>query len=863
MKIRRYVFAITLIFCVSQIVSAADFTADWKEGQERVWAGPDFWANRLQDWQVANGRIECVEASKREAMRTLHLLTYYIEPGIGTVEMSVKAGLLKGGNSVAADGAAGFLIAAGGGIDHRSAAFVHNSYGPNGGYFAGINGEGKLFVHDLSEAKWEGRGRQRTVDKSACLIAESEGSLASLKDIVLKLSAKPTDSGYSIELTASDDASGEVVVVKAERIPSEGFSGQIALVSHPGTKRDFASFWFDEWQVSGSKVGHDASRAFGPIACTQYTLSKGVLKMTAQFTPVSESGNKDVLLQISENGDWKTLSKTQINIPSYTATFKVANFEPGEDTQYRVVYEMPSMEGSLSSYTWSGTIAKNPADQDTVTVAAFTGNHNMARGMESGIYEWTKETLWFPHEDMTANVAKQQPDLLFFSGDQVYEYGSPTHAVRNPLDKAITDYLYKWYLWCWAYRDLAKDIPCVCIPDDHDVFQGNLWGQGGRPIRGQSRGGYTMPAEFVKAVEATQTSHFPDPFDPTPIEQGIGVYYTDMNVGGVSFGIIEDRKFKTGEKSEQVILGDPTEIKLLGERQLEFLQHWAADWSNGTVMKSVLSQTIFACVHTGWGGGARLNEPHKPSVDHDSNGWPVHGRNKALREIRKGFAFHIAGDQHLGSIVHHGIDEWDDAGWSFCVPSVANYYPRSWKTLEPGKNHIEGLPDYTGQFHDGFGNKINVYAAANPGYESGVFPARLHDRSPGYGIVHFDKPERTITMECWPRYVDPTDESTGSQYEGWPRTIDMMDNYGREAEAYLPTIKVSGTKDPVVQVIGEKFAEIVYTVRIKGNEFSPKVFDADDEYTVIVSQPDEGQVEVLNDLKATSEEGSSVVELAF
>ena len=38
----------------------------------------------------------------------------------------------------------------------------------------------------------------------------------------------------------------------------------------------------------------------------------------------------------------------------------------------------------------------------------------------------------------------------------------------------------------------------------------------------------------------------PDPFDPTPIERGIGVYYTDLTIGRVSFAIIEDRKFKTG-----------------------------------------------------------------------------------------------------------------------------------------------------------------------------------------------------------------------------------------------------------------------------------------------------------------------------
>ncbi|MBA7620561.1 hypothetical protein ES703_27912 [subsurface metagenome] len=110
-------------------------------------------------------------------------------------------------------------------------------------------------------------------------------------------------------------------------------------------------------------------------------------------------------------------------------------------------------------------------------------------------------------------MSLHQPDLLFFSGDQVYEGASPT---RPDLSNIKLDYLYKWYLWCWAFRDLARDIPCIAIPDDHDVYQGNLWGAGGRKTDQDNRGGYVHSAEFVKLVERTQASHLPDPYDPTP-----------------------------------------------------------------------------------------------------------------------------------------------------------------------------------------------------------------------------------------------------------------------------------------------------------------------------------------------------------
>ena len=95
-----------------------------------------------------------------------------------------------------------------------------------------------------------------------------------------------------------------------------------------------------------------------------------------------------------------------------------------------------------------------------------------------------------------------------------------------------------------------KEIPAVAIPDDHDVYQGNIWGAGGRHTEpygdeGQDKGGYTMPAQFVNTVQRTQTSNLPDPADPTPIEQGILVSYTDIVYGGVSFAVIEDRKWKS------------------------------------------------------------------------------------------------------------------------------------------------------------------------------------------------------------------------------------------------------------------------------------------------------------------------------
>jgi len=188
------------------------------------------------------------------------------------------------------------------------------------------------------------------------------------------------------------------------------------------------------------------------------------------------------------------------------------------------------------------------------------------------------------------------------------------------------------------------------------------------------------------------------------------------------------------------------------------------------------------------------------------------------------------------------------------VPSIANFYPRAWMPFEEkGENYIEGLQKYTGEYLDGLGNKVNVYAHTNPDQKFGIEPEQLHDRMPGYGIVRLSKSSRDITMECWPRYVDPTDTSTGKQYTGWPRTINMEDNYAKKAYKWLPTIH-SDYKKPVVQVIHEASNEIIYTLRINGIQYNPKVFK-EGTYTVVVSDPDSNVEKVLKGLTPTKTMG--------
>ena len=841
-----------IVLSIFLTVNACDFSKDdifeFSE-TDRTWIGPDFWANRLQDWKLENGQLVCLNGAN--PMRTVHLLTRNLSEREEAFSLSVE---IQGVDSLGPQSNAGFLIGAGAGQDYRQAALIHHSYGKNGGIYIGLDAKGKLFVRDF----------------------ETEKTLLVEKDLEIK----PYQN--EIELTIEVNTSAELTILARNHegeigrldvdLPANRLIGSIALVSHPDQETKTGRFAFDNWSIYGKKIDRHEDRNGGPIIGSQHTLHNNTLKMTAQLMPIGAEDAGKVKLELKEESEWKLAQEVDLVRYGFTAGFRIENWDDSEDQEYRLTYTLGN-NGEDKDYFSYGTIRKNPEDKDELVVAAFTGNHNNVRpnpnrwgGLDVGNFPWDWG-IWFPHNDMISNVEQHKPDVLFFSGDQVYEGASPTWADRQNAD---LDYLYKWYLWCWAYGDLTAEIPTISIPDDHDVYHGNIWGAGGRKATPsqyggtpQDGGGYKMPAEWVKMVERTQTSHLPNPFDPGSVEQGIGTYFTEMTYGGVSFAILEDRKFKSAPKGllpkanvrngwalnqnfNAKMSADAEGAILLGDRQLNFLEDWAGHWSEDTKMKAVLSQTIFADVVTlpsteiNDSNFPRLEIYEKggyapddiPAADMDSNGWPQTGRDKAVKKLRKAFAVHIAGDQHLGSTVQYGVEEYGDAGFALCVPSIANFYPRRWFPREAGKNQKPGAPKNTGDFEDGFGNKMTVHAVSNP-YLSGKEPTELHDRAAGYGIVRFNKESRDITMENWPRWANPS--AGDGPYDGWPVTSNQMDNYGRKAAGYLPKVHVRGLPDPLIQVYDETDDEIVYTVRIKGNTFRPKVFKTSHNYGIVVS----------------------------
>ena len=422
------------------------------------------------------------------------------------------------------------------------------------------------------------------------------------------------------------------------------------------------------------------------IGFALYTTYDNTLKLTAQFYPLLPEETRIASLEVKQGDQWIEVAQSEIYELGWSAHFRVEQWDMTKDMEYRVLH--------ADKASYAGLVRKDPVDKAKIVVASLSCNSKKDRG---------------DRESIVRNIKLQNPDLLFFAGDQSYDHKEHTAA---------------WLQFGRQFGEIMRDRPTITIPDDHDVGQPNIWGEGGKisTLKGAADGGYTLPAEYVRMVERCQTWHLPDAFDPRPIKQGIGVYFTRITLGEIDFAILEDRKWKSGPAGKIPQQGprpdhirnpsyDPQSIDveglvLLGERQLQFLREWGQDWT-GTKMKCVLSQTPFAGAATNHGG---IN--NRLHADMDSNGWPQTGRNKALVEIRKSLAPHISGDQHLGVTFQNGIDNWNDGPWCHSSPAIVNtIYSRYWLPLEnaAGKNrNPKDVLPFTGEYLDGFGNKITI-----------------------------------------------------------------------------------------------------------------------------------------------------------
>jgi len=797
MKLYSILFFATF-FLLASCSKKQTFTAGFNNTHDRVWVGKDFWSIPIEDWKVEDGKLHCIGKVPESRV---NLLTHVISEEMGDFEVSSKIMLSEEGE---VPGSAGFFI----GVsdeedpDVRAACYFGN------GVKAGVSLNGYAFL------KNEKTELPEDFDFSDFNLKVT-GNNSKLKLAVLNKEGEVVQ-----ELTSDHEPIHGLVAVVNNFMLDE---------NEPQGKSNFV---FDDIVLKGSKVIEKQENSFGPVLWTMHTMSKGTVKLMALLPPVGEEDNQDVSLQLKNGENWETVSTETIESDSRTALFRLEDWDDAKDVDYRVEYVEVGKDGSETSNYYEGTIRENPVDKP-LKLGGLTCQFHFG----------------FPYTPLVENLTELNPDMLYFSGDQIYEGNGGYPIKREPADVSILSYLGKYYMFGWAFGDLMRDRPTVCTPDDHDVFHGNLWGEAGVDKPGGAGSsdtrGFMQSVEMVNVVNRTQCGQLPDPYDPTPIKRGMSVWYTDINYGRISFAVVSDRIFKTGpeavsdwegrhdhmkEPREDLSFLDKEGVKMLGDRQMEFLNHWIEDWKE-TDMKVLLSQTVFANVATHHG-----SLENYLYGDLDSGGWPKTGRDKVIRLMRKGAALHINGDQHVPSLVQYGLEDYRDAGWSYCTPAIAVMYLRWFLPDELGRPVLDrpehGYPN-TGKYTDAFGNKNYVYAIGNPGKNTIDRDSRYNHaqiRSSGFGMITFDKDERTIKMDAWRFQADVENPNpVRDQFPGWPHTISQFDNFGKGTVNLLPMVEVN-KPNQLIEVRKTSNNALIRIFRMKGNSFQvglhhPGTFD--------------------------------------
>ena len=750
---------------------------DWDSIDNQPWLGYNFWCNSFLDWRVQNHKAIAYPFFKKR--RTAHVTSHSIIKSDGQLRLSASIKLFE---KVKKDSTAiyGFLIGAGDSIyDSKTNNFVFNTLSPGSCHLFGIKANGNLQLIDYQ--------------KDSLLFENKLDSneIAELYKDGIKLELEY----QGLSATYFRINSKSIKLPNTYKIPM----GSIALFYNSQTPFT-ANASFDNVQIKGENTlfQRDKKSTIDAVLSTFYTNTRDSLFLTAQLMPFIPDSSENIKLRIID-GNHESSYEGVFDSSCYQIRYRIALPNNFKSVGYSIsVMDIRNSIKFKSSH--NGTINAKPQNKHPKIMAL---NCNGFTFFHSGGIDY--KNLFYPYQKIREGYEIKKPDVVAFLGDQIYE-SRPTMAIyKEPF--CFLDYIYKWSIWCYAFRDITLNQPTIIMTDDHDVFQGNLWGNGGvnaktKPVNEipsyygkrnydtwqQDNGGYFMSKNFVNMVLKSQTSHLPFPKE-RKLSNGIINYYTEYKYGNLNFAILEDKKFKsppawndfkvyngfTIEKNIKPEDYHKEEFTLLGEKQLFFLKNWSIQPKTKNEYKIILTQSAYASLTTVQVDYTPLKDrparkdttPQKVSPDMDTNGWPKIGRDRALNCLQDSSIIFISGDQHMGAV----IDVFDSSNTSytfFSVPAIANTWPRMWwpKNIESNKNYP------LGNYIDAFGNKIIVKAVANPNL-SAPEPNSINRKSPGFGIIEFNKKGNKVNLHAYPLYFNSTSEL--NEFKGWPIEIKIKE----------------------------------------------------------------------------------------
>ena len=429
------------------------------------------------------------------------------------------------------------------------------------------------------------------------------------------------------------------------------------------------------------------------LAFALYTHDHGVLKLTAQLYPLLPDEPREVRLELQQGGQWHEVSRQPVQELGWSAHFRVEPWDATQTVPYRVRL------GDQAEF--AGRIRRDPIDKDEIVVGTLSCNSSRTPGPRARIIE---------------NLKRQDPDLLFFAGDQSYHH---------------TQHTFGWLEFGGQFRDVLRDRPVVTIPDDHDVGQANLWGENGKQAttpRGHRR-------LFLSGRVRQHGAALPDMAPARSAgpkadrARDRSLFHAACASAASTSRSLEDRKFKSGPEGKIPKMGprpdhinDPTYdraavdlpgLELLGDRQLAFLNAWGQDWS-GSQMKCVLSQTAFC-------GAVHLHGTPRIAC------WPTRLQRLATDRTQPGACRRSAVP---GRPICAATSTWRSSSSTASASSATGRTrlparrsstrstgaggTRSTSSRGAARSPESPLP-WTGDYFDGLGNRITMLAYANPG----------------------------------------------------------------------------------------------------------------------------------------------------
>jgi|GEM_PF-5172566 len=769
------------------------YLSQWHQLPDMVWTGADFWANQLQDWEIKDGKLRCRHTNHR---RNIQLLTHPLRDNGNFLQSSIqmKINPLNSEN----EGVVGFYW----GIQGEAKDY-RNICAHGEGLLAGVNQEGHLIFDDLIS--------HNNIEPEML----SEG-------VDLKLFLNHRGNQVRAELSVWHRGQ-PMVTLQHHDISPDRLAGHIGLVSD--FKEENSTRWsaeFAHWELRGDLLAHFPDRTLGPVYFAQHTLDGDQLYLTAQIAPINPDIKTVELYIRTADDDWEKKDEATIHPHARTASFIIENWKTDQSTEYKLSLTIHRLDDEVIDHPYQGVIPANPDDHDQVTLIAMSG-------------EIRSDSFY---RDLEGPSFLHKADITAFFIDRWNGFDKVENLLSE--ETTILKYLHYWTLFGWAHQEIFQQIPSIIIEadepapliseNDDDIEEENS-DSSEKEKTDESDDLLSSGDELIKEViHITQRSHLPG---TTIADDKNSRPWIRWEYGGIDLGILQmiDQK----GKEEQI-----TQIE-------ETIKNWTKDWTNSE-MKVLLSPTVFRKVHDPHVETHQIDEEITENDDPEKNDnhetttdpitlSPFHSYNKIISLLRKAQITHIAGKHNPPSIIQYGEKDHGDANFAFTIPSLHMNPSLRWDPSIQPHRPILGRKRYTGDFEDNNGNKMTVFAVANPAPTADQESRRIENT--GYGIIQMDKKTKRIRFECQPLSIHSA-PSHKNPFDDWPFEINQQDHFASRSSHFLPGIIIEGIEDPLVQITKKENDELVSIFRVRTSS-SPHVFRVEESgsYKIIISSPDQ------------------------